>query len=116
MYESVNTARLARAFVDNVPGCFIRDYTETGGFLQIRRRLKTVGSHDNTDVYTVPAETICTLNRGETPRPTLYKNGRIEAMGWQVQMRVARNHLEPDEISGIERDIGFPIFRKAFLT
>lgn len=113
MYEAVETSRLTNAILSVVPDTFVRDYIGGGGFLQIRRREKIVYSHDSDESYRVPAETLCILRPGWTPRSAIMAGAKMLSPGWQIEMRKMEKHIEPEQREAIERAIGFPIFRKA---
>ena len=113
MYQAIYTNRIISAFLKNVPGTFVRDYLHNGGFLQVLRGGKVVRSWDSNETYAVPAQQLCYLAPGWTPRTTFVKGVVTKRPGWQVQMREAGKKLRPEEIKKIERDLGFPIFQQA---
>lgn len=104
---------MINAVLASVPGTFVRDYLHNGGFLQIRRGRKEVGSADSNEVYSVPAETLCYFQPGWTPRTTFVKGAVTKVPGWQVQARLLWGRLNPDERKRVERKLGFPLFRMA---
>jgi len=111
MYQgSLEHSRIIEAFYRNVPGCYVRDYSDNGGFIVLCRQYRDIKWNDQTTtrkVYKqVPAITLANLPRGNVTPSTLYRGLRLERTGWRLEFRRAARHLTRVQMRGITEDLG----------
>lgn len=87
MHQGIETAKLIDAIVRSVPGSYVRDYRESGGYLTVCRGYKTIRNESDGSNHVFPAELLCNLTPGWTPRPTLMLGSRPLYPGWQQELR-----------------------------
>lgn len=96
-YGSIETGKIIEAFRRFVPGTYVRDYRDSGGFITLCRNYKDLQWNDQTTtrkVYRqVPAVTLCNLPRGYVTSATLYRGLALERTGWRIEFRRAMRHL-----------------------
>jgi hypothetical protein len=101
---------IIRAFERHVPGVYVRDYRDNGGFITICRDYKDILWNDQTTTRKVerqvPAITLCSLPRGFVTAPTLYHGLRLSRPGWKRQFRRAAEHLSEAQMRRITEDLG----------
>ena len=94
---SLETGKIIEAFRRYVPGCYVRDYRDSGGFIVICRDYKDLLWNDQLSarkVYKqVPAVTLCNLPRGYTTAATRFVGLHLDRPGWRLEFRRAKRHL-----------------------
>lgn len=108
---------IIRAFQRNVPGVYVRDYRDRGGFIVIMRGTKTLdwgGQTTTKQQYrNVPDVTLVNLPRGNVTRRCLYYGMKLHRPGWRNEFIRASFNLSEVQKRGIERDLGgkmlFPV-------
>ena len=111
MYDgSIAHDDIIRAFRDNVPGVYVRDYRDKGGFIVLCKGFKNLPWRDqisNRRVYVqVPALTLANLPKGfMTPR-TRYVGLKLDRTGWRQEFERASRHLTVDQMRAITDDLG----------
>ena len=107
---SLDHGRIIAAFQRHVPGCYVRDYRDQGGYITICRDYRDLKWNDQTTtrkVYRqVPAVTLINLPRGNVTAPTRYVGLRIDRPGWRREFRKAMRHLSDTQMRAITRDLG----------
>ena len=98
-----------RAFQNNVPGCYVRDYRDRGGFITICKNYRDIKWKDQLsggNVYRqVPATTLVNLPKGTFTSATHYRGLSLERVGWRIEFRKAMRHLTQDQMLGITEDL-----------
>jgi len=98
------------AFYRNVPGVYVRDYRENGGYIVICRDYKDLPWRDQLStrkVYrSVPAITLASLPRGFVTSPTLYRGLALARPGWREELRKSMRFLSDAQMRGITRSLG----------
>ena len=115
MYGGIESSRIIRAFQKWVPECYVRDYTGNRGYLTVARGYKTVfDSSRNTSHFAenIPAATLANLSPGYTPEKSIYRGMELIKPGWRQEMARARPLLTDYQAAGIEKDLGYPVFRR----
>ena len=110
MYNgSLETSRIISAFQRHVPGSYVRDYRDKGGFIVIARNYKTIkwgGQTTTTKVERqVPAITLVNLPRGFITAATRYKGLKLDRPGWRTEFRRAARHLSDSQMRRITREL-----------
>jgi hypothetical protein len=109
-YGSLYHGDIIAAFQRHVPGVYVRDYREQGGFITICRYYKDIpwkGTLSTKKVERqVPAITLVSLPRGYVTAPTRYKALRLDRPGWRQQFRRAKEHLTEQQMRAITEDLG----------
>jgi hypothetical protein len=109
-YGSIETGKIIEAFRRFVPGVYVRDYREKGGFITVCRDYKDLTWGDQQSapkVYKqVPAVTLCNLPRGYTGSATRYRGLRLERTGWRIEFRRAMNYLTEVQQRAITEFLG----------
>ena len=109
-YGSISHDRIISAFERNVPGCYVRDYRDRGGFIVICRNYRDIKwgeQMSTTKVYRqVPAVTLVNLPRGNVTSATHYRGLGLERPGWRIEFRRAARHLSENQKRAITRDLG----------
>ncbi len=107
---ALETDRVIGAFRRAVPGCYVRDYRENGGFITICRHFKDIPWRDQLSACKVerqvPAVTLASLPRGFVTPGTKYRGVRLERPGWRVEFRKAMRHLSDVQMRDITNDLG----------
>lgn len=100
---------IIRAFTKHVPGSYVRDYRDSGGYITICRGYQDIrwgGQLSTTYVErSIPHITLCSLPKGNVTRATLYSGVRLSRPGWQEQFRKARRHLSRDQQKRIAAEL-----------
>lgn len=108
-YGSIEHSKIISAFQRHVPGCFVRDYRERGGFITICRGYRDIkwgGQTTTTPVYRkVPHVTLANLPRGNVTSATIYRGLALERTGWRIEFRRAARHLSEVQMRKITRDL-----------
>jgi hypothetical protein len=115
MYGGIESSRIIRAFQRWVPECYVRDYTANRGYLTVARGYKTMfDASRNTSHFAenVPARTLANLSPGYTPEKSIYRGMELVKPGWRQEMARARPHLTAYQAERIEKELGYPVFRR----
>ena len=95
------------AFTRNVPGTYVRDYRDSGGYIVICRDYKSIQWNDQTTTRKVekqvPAVTLVNLPRGYVTAATRYVKLRLDRPGWRQEFRRAARHLSEVQKKAITR-------------
>lgn len=98
------------AFERNVPGCYVRDYRDSGGYITICRDYRDIPWRDQLstrNVYRqVPATTLASLPRGHVTAQTIYRGFALVRPGWREEFRKAMRYLAEPQMRRITRAIG----------
>ena len=98
------------AFERHVPGCYVRDYRDQGGFITICRYYKDIKWRDQSIAPVVerqvPAITLANLPRGYVTAPTRYIGVRLDRPGWRREFRRAAEHLTLAQMEAITEELG----------
>lgn len=109
-YGSLEHSRIIEAFRRFVPGCYVRDYRDRGGFITVCRQYRDIPWKDQTTtrkIYRqVPAVTLVNLPRGNVTSATHYKGLALERPGWRIEFRRAMKHLSDTQMRKITRFLG----------
>ena len=111
MYDgSLDHGRVIEAFRRNVPGCYVRDYRDKGGYIVVCRDYKDIPWRDQTTtrkVYrTIPRTTLVNLPQGRVTAPTIYAGLKLHRPGWRQEFRRAARHLSDVQMRSITRFLG----------
>lgn len=108
-HESIPHDRIIAAFQRHVPGCYIRDYRDSGGFITICRQYRDIPWTDQMTtrkVYRqIPNITLASIPKGNVTAATLYRGLRLERPGWRIEFRKAAEHLSDSQKQKITRDL-----------
>lgn len=107
---SLDHGRVIEAFRRNVPGCYVRDYRDKGGYIVIARDYRDIAWGDQTTtrkVYkTIPAITLVNLPRGAVAAATRYHGLALDRPGWRQEFRRAAHHLSDVQMRNITKALG----------
>lgn len=111
MYQgSLPHDRIIEAFSRAVPGSYVRDYRDKGGFITICRDYRDIPWKEQLSappVYRqVPAVTLVSIPRGNVTPATQYRSLRLERTGWRIQFRNAMKHLTYVQMRRITKALG----------
>ena len=108
-YEAIPHDRIIEAFRRHVPGCYVRDYRDQGGFITVCRDYKDLPWNDQTTtrkVYRqVPGVTLLNLPRGNVTSATRYISLALDRPGWRLEFRRASRHLSEIQMRGITKEL-----------
>ena len=108
-YGSLETACIISAFQRHVPGCYVRDYRDQGGYIVICRQYRDIPWNDQTttrNVYRqVPSVTLANLPRGFITSATRYHGLKLHRPGWRREFRRAAAHLSETQMRRITKDL-----------
>ncbi len=108
-FGSIPHDRIIKAFQDNVPDCYVRDYRDNGGYITICRGYKSIpwgGQQSTTPVYrSVPKDTLCSIPRGNVRSATMYRGLALVRPGWRTQFRKAMHHLSDMQMRNITKSL-----------
>lgn len=110
MYNgAISHDRIISAFQRHVPGSYVRDYREQGGFITICRQTRTIPWRDQTttrkEYRQIPAITLCNLPRGFVTASSHFAQFRLIRPGWRVEFRRAAKHLSDVQMRRITKDL-----------
>lgn len=109
-YESIYHGDIISAFLRHVPGAYVRDYRENGGFIVICKDVKTIKWGDQTTTTKtecqIPATTLVNLPRGNVTAMTRFIGLRLDRPGWRREFRRAAQHLSDTQMRAITHDLG----------
>jgi len=111
MYDgSISHDDIIRTFERNVPGAYVRDYRDNGGFITVCRNYRDVKWRDQLSApeveRQVPAVTLVNLPRGFVTARTQYMGVRLHRPGWRQEFRRASKHLSDSQMRAITEDLG----------
>ena len=108
-YGSIEHSRIISAFQHHVPGCFVRDYRDRGGFITICRGTRDIRWKDQLTsgkVYrTVPHVNLANLPRGNVTSATRFRGMALDRPGWRIEFRRAARHLSELQLRKITREL-----------
>jgi hypothetical protein len=110
-YGSIYHGKIIEAFRRNVPGCYVRDYRDNGGYITICRQYRDIPWKDQTTTCKVekqvPAVTLCNLPQGNVTAATLMDGLRLARPGWKREFNYrASRHLSDVQKRGITEFLG----------
>lgn len=110
-YGSISHDRIIEAFRRFVPGCYVRDYRDNGGFITICKQYRDIKWNDQTTTRKtyrqVPAVTLVNLPKGQVTAATQYRGLRLVRPGWRLEFRLrAMQHLSESQMREITHFIG----------
>lgn len=98
------------AFQHNVPGCYVRDYRDSGGYITICRDYRDIPWRDQLSTQTVyrqvPAVTLVSLPRGNVTAQTIFHGFRLVRPGWREEFRKAMRFLSEPQMRRITCALG----------
>ena len=108
MYDgSIYHGDIISAFTRHVPGAYVRDYRDNGGFITICKNYRTIQWGDQTTTakreVSVPAVTLCNLPRGYVTASSHFAGLKLHRPGWRVEFRRASRHLTQVQKRAITR-------------
>ena len=107
--ESFSHDDIIRAFKRNVPGCYVRDYRDSGGYIVICKDYRDIKWRDQTTTsnveHQVPATTLVNLPRGFVRPAGTYAGLRLIRPGWRREFRRAMRHLSPNQMRRITKQL-----------
>lgn len=109
-YGSISHEKIISAFQRHVPGCYVRDYRDKGGFITICRDYKDIkwgNDQSSPKKYVqVPAKTLVSIPRGNVQSSTIHKGLALDRTGWRLEFRKAARYLTDTQMRAITRDLG----------
>lgn len=109
-YGSISHDRIIEAFLRNVPGSYVRDYRDKGGYITIARGYKDIpwGEQMSTTktYYKVPVDTLVSIPKGQVTSTTYHRGLALERPGWREQFRKAMRHLTYQQMKDITKALG----------
>lgn len=110
MYDgSIDHGKIISVFLRNVPGSYVRDYRENGGFITVCRYYKSIKWGDQMSTAkverSIPAITLCNLPRGNVTPDSKFVGLKLHRPGWRVEFRRASKHLSDAQKRAITRDL-----------
>ncbi len=107
---SFEHGKIIEAYTRNVPGTYVRDYRDNGGYITICRGYKDIKWRDQTttaNVYRqVPKETLVNLPRGNVTAATIYSGVTLVRPGWRTEFRKSMMYTSRDQQKRIEKFLG----------
>jgi hypothetical protein len=109
-FGSFEHGKIIEAFTRCVPGTYVRDYRDNGGYITICKNYKDIKWRDQTTTAKVerqvPAITLVNLPRGNVTAGTRYRGLKLERPGWRIEFRRAMRHLSRDQMKAITKFLG----------
>lgn len=109
-YGSIDHGKIIEAFRRNVPGCYVRDYRDNGGYIVVCRDYKDIPWRDQLSTRKVerqvPATTLVNLPRGNVTAATHFNGVRLVRPGWKREFRRAAKHLSEVQQRNITEFLG----------
>jgi len=106
---SIEHGRIISAFQRHVPGTYVRDYSDRGGYIVICRDYRTIkwGGQTTTtkEERQVPAITLCNLPRGNVTAMSRFVGLKLDRPGWRQELRRASKHLSDSQKRAITREL-----------
>jgi hypothetical protein len=118
-FNSIPHDDIIRAFLRNVPGAYVRDYRDNGGYITICKNYRDIkwGSKGGADKvsYQIPAITLVNLPQGNVTMASRYYGLKLDRPGWKHEFRKAAIYLSDDQrrriTKALKRDqVFFPPF------
>ncbi len=111
MYSlSLDCAKIIEAFQRCVPGCYVRDYRDQGGYITICRDYRNIKWGDQLDAgrsyQQIPATTLVNLPRGNVTSTSIYAGMELVRPGWRLELRRAARHLSEVQRRDITEFLG----------
>lgn len=111
MYDgTLDHGKIINAFLRSVPGSYVRDYRDNGGYITVCRDYKDMPWNDQTttrNVYRqVPAVTLLNLPRGTVTARTRFHGLRMSRPGWMQEFRRAMSKLTYSQMRRITKMLG----------
>lgn len=107
---SIEHSRIIEVFTRNVPGSYVRDYRDSGGYIVIARDYKDLAWKDQTTTRKVyrqaPAVTLVNIPRGNVTAATRYVGLSLDRPGWREQFRKSMRHLSDVQMRKITKALG----------
>ena len=107
---SIPHDRIIAAFTEAVPGSYVRDYRDRGGYITICRQYRDIPWKEQlstTKTYRqVPAITLVSIPKGNVTPDTKYRKLALERPGWRIQFRNAMRHLTHVQMQRITKALG----------
>lgn len=107
---SIEHDRIINAFRMHVPGCYVRDYRDQGGYIVLCRYYRDIPWRDQTttrNVYRqIPAVTLVNMPRGFVTSATRYIGMKLDRPGWRQEFRKAMAHLSLVQMRKITKTLG----------
>ena len=108
MYDgAIDHGKIINAFLRSVPGSYVRDYRDNGGFITICRDYKSIKWGDGLSTAKVeklvPATTLANLPRGNVTPDSKFVGLKLDRPGWRVEFRRASQHLSDAQMRRITR-------------
>lgn len=104
---SISHDRIISAFTRCVPGAYVRDYRDSGGFIVICKDYRTIRWGDQATTQkrevSIPATTLCNLPRGNVTPDSKFVGLKLHRPGWRVEFRRAAKHLSDAQKRAITR-------------
>lgn len=112
-FDSLETGPLINAILRAIPGTFVRDFREIGGWISIMRGTRTLRDESRNTSDAWPAETLLSLPPERVTKKDLVAGVAVKRPGWQRQIRNLYPRITPLQAKQIERLLRRPIFREA---
>lgn len=108
--DSISHDDIIRAFTRHVPGSYVRDYRDVGGYITICKGYQTIrwgggNASGEREERSIPHITLCSIPRGYVTRASLYSGVKLVRPGWQEQFRKAKRHLSRNQQSHIAKEL-----------
>ena len=108
MYDSsIDHGKIINAFLRAVPGSYVRDYRDNGGYITVCRGYKNIPWRDQTTTCKVerqvPNVTLLNLPRGNVRAQTRFEGLRLARPGWRQEFRRAMPHLTYSQMRRITK-------------
>ncbi len=102
--------KIISVFRRNVPGLYVRDYREHGGYITLCRGYRDIAWADqqstNKVERQVPHVTLTNLPRGVVTSATKYVGLALVRPGWRQEFRRAAHHLSDVQMRRITHELG----------
>ena len=106
---SIEHGRIITAFQRHVPGVYVRDYRDRGGFITICRNYRDIrwgGQTTTSQVYRqAPAITLCNLPRGNVTKRSIFAGLKLHRPGWLQEFERAGRHLSDYQKRRITKEL-----------
>jgi hypothetical protein len=101
-FDSIPHDDIIRAFLRNVPGTYVRDYRDNGGYIVICKDYRDIkwgrsGTTTEKVARQIPAVTLVNLPQGNVTKASRYHGFKLDRPGWKHEFRKAAIYLTPDQ-------------------
>ena len=107
---SIPHDRIIAAFQKHVPGTYVRDYRNNGGYITICSGYKDIRWRDQATggrvERQVPAVTLVSIPQGNVPAKTKFMGLRLHMPGWRIQFKKAASMLSLVQKRKITQELG----------